>query len=203
MSESIDSKEILVVKREVILQTPPQPALNAVVTEIGENTFWTSLPRDGRQLLVLVENQTVKVGVSLKRGFYVAETFVLSIGKDRNKFYGLLKPDRFVISKERQFIRVDYPTNVLFKSGDLTANSTLVNFSAGGVMVYLVKDLEKIIDAGGQIDLHLNIDKNAFEVRVKPAWRKVYDNVLFAGFEFVDIPVYLQDNLDKLAIALS
>lgn len=203
MSESIDSKEILVVKREVILQTPPQPALNAVITEVEENIFWTNLPRDGRQLLVLFENQNVKMGVSLQRGFYMAETKVMAIGKEKNKFYGLAIPDQFVIAQERQFVRVDYPTNVLFKAGDLAANSTLVNFSAGGVMVYLVKDLEKIIESGKEIDLHLNIDKNAFEVRVKPAWRKTYDNILFAGFEFVDIPVNLQENLDKLAIALS
>lgn len=99
-------KEVLTLKKEIWLHTPPQPPLPAVVTGIEEGIFWTSLPRDGRQVLVLQENQRLKVGISLQKGFYMAETEVLATGKDKNKFYGLAIPEYFGISQERQFVRV-------------------------------------------------------------------------------------------------
>lgn len=199
----IETKEIITLKREVWLNTPPQPSLPATITGVEENLFWTNLPRDGRQVLVLLENQEVKVGVSLKNGFYMAGTRVVAIGKDNNKFYGLAIPDEFKISQERQFTRVDYPTNVLFKSGDLVAQSALVNFSAGGVLVYFVPELEKIVNSNQSIILHLNIDNLPFQVGVRMAWKKIYDNIPFAGFEFINITPLIQGNLVMLSMELT
>jgi len=128
----IVTKEIITLKREVWLNTPPQPSWPAMITGVEENIFWTNLPRDGRQVLVLLENQEVSVGVSLRKGFYIADTRVLHISKESNKFYGLALPDEFKIAQERQFTRVEYPTNVLFRSGDMVAQSALVNFPQEG-----------------------------------------------------------------------
>lgn len=180
-------KEVLTLKREIWLHNPPQPPLPAVVTGIEEGIFWTSLPRDGRQVLVLQENQRLKAGISLQKGFYVAETEVLAIGKDKNRFYGLAVPECFDISQERQFVRVQYPTNITFKSGDLTANTAMVNFSAGGVMVYLVPELDNIIRSGQKIIMHLNSFGIPIECEVRIAWKKDYDGIPFAGFEFINI----------------
>jgi len=199
----IETKEIITLKREVWLNTPPQPSLPATITGVEENLFWTNLPRDGRQVLVLLENQEVTVGVSLKNGFYMADTRVVAIGKDNNKFYGLAIPDEFRISQERKFTRVEYPTNVLFKAGDLVAQSALVNFSAGGVLVYFVPELEKIVKSNQSIILHLNIDSLPFQVEVRMAWKKVYDNIPFAGFEYVNITPLIQENLVMLSAELS
>ncbi|MFZ5648557.1 MAG: PilZ domain-containing protein [Bacillota bacterium] len=196
-------KEVITLKREVWLHTPPQLPLPALVNGIEEGIFWTSLPRDGRQVLVLQESQKVKVGVSLQRGFYVAETKVLAIGKDNKMFYGLAIPDHFEISQERQFVRVDYPTSITFKTANISANTTMVNFSAGGVMVYLVPELEKVIHSGQEIFVYLNIDGIQLESEVRMAWKKLYDNIPFAGFEFVNITYQAQENLVDLSRKLS
>lgn len=195
----IDSKEILRPKLEVILHTPPQPTFAATVTEIGEDIFWIDLPRDGRQMLVLQTNQRIKVGVSIKKDYYEAETAVLTVGKDKNKFYALVIPDKFHLAKERRYARVDYPVTVVFRAGDLTANSTLVNISAGGAMVYLVPDLVKVLDTGAPVLLSFKLEDRAFEVEVKLAWKKTYENIPFAGFEFAEIPADFIESLDKLA----
>jgi len=66
----IIGKEILTVSREIWLQSPPQPNYEAMVTEVDGNVFWTNLPREGHHVLVLSEKQSIKVGVSLRMGFY-------------------------------------------------------------------------------------------------------------------------------------
>ncbi|MCL5056713.1 MAG: flagellar brake protein [Actinobacteria bacterium] len=196
----LNSREILHPKTEITIHTPPQPAFVATISEVEENIFWINLPRDGRQILVLMENQRIMVGLSLKKGLYEAETTVVAVGRENNRFYGLAIPEKFVMSKERQFVRVDYPITVVLKAGELTANSTMVNFSAGGAMVYLVKDLEKILESGREISIHLKIENKSFAVSARPAWKKVYDSIPFAGFEFIDIPKDLQEALDNLAV---
>ncbi len=199
----IVTKEIITLKREVWLNTPPQPSWPAMITGVEENIFWTNLPRDGRQVLVLLENQEVSVGVSLRKGFYIADTRVLHISKESNKFYGLALPDEFKIAQERQFTRVEYPTNVLFRSGDMVAQSALVNFSAGGVLVYYVPELEKLVNSEQIITLHLDIDSLPFEVEVRMAWKKFYDGIPFAGFEYINITPFAQGKLVALSMELS
>lgn len=199
----LNSREILRPKTEITIHTPPQPAFMATVSEVEENVFWINLPRDGRQLLVLLENQRIMVGISHKKALYEAETTVVAVGGDNNRFYGLAIPEKFVKSKERQFVRVDYPITVVFQAGELTANSTMVNFSPGGAMVYLVKDLERILESGREISIHLKIENKSFEVKASPAWKKVYDGTTFAGFKFIDTPADLQEALDKMALEYS
>jgi len=77
----------------------------------------------------------------------------------------------------------------------------MVNFSAGGVMVYQVNELEKIIESGLDITANLNIDSSSFDVKVQLSWRKTYDNVLFVGFNFIDIPGHVQNALNILALS--
>jgi c-di-GMP-binding flagellar brake protein YcgR len=195
----IDSREVLHPKLEVTLHTPPQPAFTATVTEVDENVFWIDLPRDGRQMLVLLANQRINVGVSLKKGLYEAETAVVAVGRDKNKFYCLAIPEKFVLAKERQFARLDYPITVAFRAGQHTANSTLVNISEGGAMVYLVPDLIKIMDSGMEISLHLKLEDNTYAVKVRPAWKKTYDDLPYAGFEFLDMTADFTEALNNLA----
>ncbi|HBV95837.1 MAG: hypothetical protein JL50_11120 [Peptococcaceae bacterium BICA1-7] len=203
MNLNLNSKEILRPNTEITILTAPRPAFTATVSEVGENIFWINLPRDGRQILVLLENQRIIVCFSHKKALYEAETTVVAVGGDNNRFYGLALPENFVMSKKRQFARVDYPMTVVFKAGELTANSTMVNFSPGGAMVYLVKDLERILESGRDISLYLKINNKTFEVRAQPVWKKVYDNTTFVGFKFIDIPDDLQKTLDKLALDIS
>jgi len=199
----LNSREILRPKTEITIHTPPQPAFVATISEVEGNVFWINLPRDGRQILVLLENQRIMVGISHEKALYEAETTVTAVGGDNNRFYGLSIPEKFVKSKERQFVRVDYPITVVFQAGELTANSTMVNFSPGGAMVYLVKDLERILESGREISIHLKVANNSFEVKASPAWKKVYDGTTFAGFKFIDTPADLQEALDKMALDYS
>lgn len=199
----IDGKGIITVKREVWLQADPQPAICATITEVEEYIFWVGLPREGNQVLVLQENQRVKLGLSLPNGFYSAETSVAHLGKDYNKFYGLIIPEEFTESQERKFVRAHHSTNAIFKSGSLVVQTAVVNFSAGGAMVYLVPELEKVIASNEKITLQLTLDNIPFEIEVKPAWRKNYANIPFAGFEFVNITSRLQAALAMFSIKYS
>ncbi|OPY59632.1 MAG: hypothetical protein A4E55_00123 [Pelotomaculum sp. PtaU1.Bin035] len=199
----IDGKEVTVVKQEIWLQAPFQPSFAAIINEVGEKNFWTGLPREGGQILLLLENQKVKIGASLARGFYSAESRVIAIGEDNHKFYCFAIPDKFTKSQERQFLRVPIAANALFTAGNLVAQTALVNFSAGGVMVYLVPELEKILESNNKMTICLNINNIPLQLPVLLAWRKFYDNIPFAGFEFLDLTTSLQDALAGLAIKYS
>lgn len=196
----LNAKEIFTVKKEIWLHSQTQPALPAKITAIEDKIFWTNLPKEGSQVLVLLMDQPVKVGVSVSTGFFSADTKVAAIGTGKDKFYAFNLPEEFSQTQERKFIRVNHSETVLFKTDNLTARSALVNFSAGGLMVYLVPDLEKIMESGQDITLQLNIDKLPFELKVRPAWQKTYETIPFAGFEFVDITPRLQGALAMLAI---
>ncbi|AEF95221.1 type IV pilus assembly PilZ [Desulfotomaculum nigrificans CO-1-SRB] len=196
----IEGRDVIRAKREVLLEASPQPAMPSVITGVEDNMFWVSLPKEGNQVLVLQEGQKIKIGVSLSRGFYQSETTVLALGKNKDQFYGLAIPKEFSESQEGRFVRARHATNVLFKAGSLTAQTALVNFSAGGVMVYLVPQLTKILQSGHKITLTLNIDNLSFEQEVKLSWQKQYANIPFAGFEFVNISPQLQGVLAALSI---
>lgn len=192
-------KELITLKREVTLQVPHQPAFSAIINDVEENIFWTNLPRDNRQVLVLLENQKVTLGISVKRIFYTAETTLISLSKDRDKFYGLTIPEELNESLQRNSIRAYYANNVLFKTEDLPAQTAVVNFSAGGVMVYFVPELEKIVKSKKRITLTMSIEGFSFDVEVRFAWKKSYDNIPFAGFEFVNLTPRIQGALAILA----
>jgi c-di-GMP-binding flagellar brake protein YcgR len=195
--------ELISLKQQITLQVPFQPAMTATVTDVEGDLFWTNLPRDGRQVLVLLENQNVQVGISRNREFYTAETTVKALGKDKTRFYGLAIPDEFAETLKRGFIRAHYATNARFKSGDTIYQTAMVNFSAGGLMVYLVPELEKILQSGEKVAFYFEIEDLPFEVEVSLAWRKNYDNIPFAGFEFADITPQLQRALAVLAMEFS
>lgn len=199
----VEGKGIITVKRTVWLRTDLQPATDATITEVEESIFWVNLPRDGNQVLVLQENQEVKLGISLPDGFYSADTTVAHLGNDPKKFYGLKIPEELTESQERRFIRAHHSANVLFRSGDFKAQTAMVNFSAGGIMVYLVPELEKVIQANDKIMVQVSIDNIPFEVEVKQAWQKNYANIPFAGFEFINISSRLQAALAMFSLKYS
>ena len=195
----IIGKEILTVSREIWLQSPPQPNYEAMVTEVDGNVFWTNLPREGHHVLVLSEKQSIKVGVCLRMGFYQNDTIVEAVGNDNNKFYGLTIPDVLNKLKFRRYIRSYYTANIYIKTNTLLAQTTLVNFSAGGIMVYLVPELEEILQSGQKPIVHLNIDNYVLQLEIRLMWQRFYGDIPFAGFEFININPYTQDILVQLA----
>ena len=195
----IIGKEILTVSREVWIQSPPQPNYEAVVTEVEDNIFWTNLPREGHRVLVLSEKQSIKVGVCLRMGFYQGDTIVEAVGNDTNKFYGLAIPKVLDKHNIRRYIRAKYKATVYIKTNTLLAKTTLINFSAGGIMVYLVPELEVILQSGQKPIVLLRIDDYELQLEIRPVWQRFYDNVPFAGFEFVDIDMQVREVLTKLA----
>ncbi len=196
-------KEIITPKQKIILQADIQPPFNAMVTKVEPDYFWVNLPKEGNQVLVLQKNQRVKVGVSLPQGFYQAETMVGILGTQTDTFYGLHMPEILLDSQERRFLRAHHSTNILFWSGALQTQSALVNFSAGGMMVYLVPKLEEILHSKQPIKAQMQIDDFPFELDVKLAWRKHYDNIPFAGFQFINLSSRLQGSLTLLSVRLN
>ncbi|MDI6710175.1 MAG: PilZ domain-containing protein [Bacillota bacterium] len=194
------TKDVITEKRRVWLQTSFQAALPAVVTAVEEDVFWTTLPREAGQVLVLQENDRVRMGVSLNDGFYTAETEVKAVGDGGDKFYGLAKPAELVRTQHRQFMRLSTVTDALFTAGELQARTVLVNVSAGGLMVYLVPDLQRIIQSGGEMRVKFSVDNAAFDLPVHNVWQKSYDHVPFAGFQFLQIPPALRLKMAELCL---
>ncbi|MDI6905904.1 MAG: PilZ domain-containing protein [Thermoanaerobacterales bacterium] len=194
------TKDVITEKRRVWLQTSFQAALPAVVTAVEEDVFWTTLPREAGQVLVLQENDRVRMGVSLNDGFYTAETEVKAVGDGGDKFYGLAKPAELVRTQHRQFMRLSTVTDALFTAGELQARTVLVNVSAGGLMVYLVPDLQRIIQSGGKMRVKFSVDNAAFDLPVHNVWQKSYDHVPFAGFQFLQIPPALRLKMAELCL---
>lgn len=196
----ISATEILTLKQEVWLQANIQPAFAAKITEIDNNLFWVNLPKEGHQVMVLLKDQPLKVGISYPKGFYHAETTVGALGHQSNRFYGLVIPHAFEESQERRFTRAHHYTNVFLTSGQEQVQTALVNFSAGGMMVYLVPSLEKMLQSGQNIRANWTIEDFPFELDVELAWRKNYDNIPFAGFSFRNITPRMQGALSMLSI---
>lgn len=197
---TMGTKDVITEKRRVWLQTSFQAALPAVVTAVEEDVFWTTLPREAGQVLVLQENDRVRMGVSLNDGFYTAETEVKAVGDGGDKFYGLAKPAELVRTQHRQFMRLSTVTDALFTAGELQARTVLVNVSAGGLMVYLVPDLQRIIQSGGKMRVKFSVDNAAFDLPVHNVWQKSYDHVPFAGFQFLQIPPALRLKMAELCL---
>lgn len=132
-----EEKDVIKVNKEVIIHTSCQVEFKATITDVAENLFWIGLPRQDGQVLMLQENQQLTIRIPMQYGFYSAETKLEATGSGYNKFYGLAIPDTFSKKQVRHFLRTSHAANVKFRSGNITAQTTLVNFSAGGVMVYL------------------------------------------------------------------
>jgi len=199
----VDVKNIICVKQEVNLQVFSQIEFKAIITEVDEKLFWIGLPRIEGQVLMLQKKQKVKVSVSMRYGFYSAETTLEEIGKDFTKFYGLAIPEHFDKKQKRQYVRAKYATNVKFSSGNLAVQTTLVDFSAGGMMVYMVPMLVKVLRSGDDIYSSFQINNVSFNVKVRLAWIKNYDNIPYAGFEFLYLLPGVRKELEALAAAYS
>ena len=66
-------------------------------------------------------------------------------------------------------------------------------------MVYLVPELEEILQSGQKPIVHLNIDKYVLQLEIRLMWQRFYGDIPFAGFEFININPYTQDILAQLA----
>ncbi len=196
-----EEKIMITEKQEVWIREMAQPcALPTTVTKVEDEIFWIGLPRHGGQVLMLLENQPIQVSASYQKSFFCGNSKVVTIGKDFDRFYGLTKPEKFNPTRERRFIRADYPAKVIFRSKNRTTETVLVNFSAGGVMVYSTPELEQIIESNNKTTLSLKISKYDFELEVQPSWRRKIGNNTFAGFEFTDLIPALQGALAALAV---
>ncbi|GBF31996.1 type IV pilus assembly PilZ [Desulfocucumis palustris] len=188
-------------KQEVWLREISQPgAIPTTVTKVEGEIFWIGLPRHGGQVMMLLENQPVQVSVSYQKSFFCGDSKVAAIGKDFDKFYGLTIPEEFNPTRERRFIRANYPVKVIFRTDDLSTQTVLVNFSAGGAMVYSTPEIEKIINSNIKATMSLRISNYDFKLEVQPAWLRKVGDKAFAGFEFTDLMPALQGALAALAV---
>lgn len=195
-----ETGHLIIEKQQVWLQTPFQAAMPAAVTAIEGDLFWTTLPREGGQVLILQPGEKVMVGVSVSDGFYTAETEVRAVAEDDERFYGLAMPQEFQQTQHRQFARLPVAKNVVFSAGSLTAQTTLINISSGGMMVYLVPALNAIIQSGQPIHVRFKLNNTPFYLPVRQAWRKTYDHIPFAGFQFQKSPPALRLKMAQLCI---
>ncbi|GAB6158323.1 hypothetical protein JCM39194_15230 [Desulfotomaculum varum] len=196
----IDALEILAVKKEILLPVPPFFEYKAVITDIEDNLFWINLPKQEGQVLVLQEKQHLEIRVPMRYGLYSANTSVVKIAKDQTRFYGLSVPDRFQKLQARQFLRADHATNVLFSCGSETAQTSMLNFSEGGCMVYITPSLEKILQNNdAEFKVSFQVKEECFSVLARLAWRKITDYTPYAGFQFINLPASQQQKLADLA----
>lgn len=196
----VKAKEVIVVKKEVMLQISNQPEFKAVITEVEEGIFWIGLPRLDGQILMLQKNQKLKIRIPMRYGFYSAETELVAVGENNKKFYGLAIPEDFTKTQERQYVRAFHTTSVTFTSGSVSVQTALVNFSAGGLMVYLTPPLERILESGNDIVISFQVEDQMFRLNACLSWRKSYDNIPYAGFEFSYILPGIQKRLDMAAL---
>ncbi|MDF9407940.1 PilZ domain-containing protein [Pelotomaculum isophthalicicum JI] len=193
-----NENDIIVVKQEVNLQVSEQIEFKAIVTEVDEKLFWIGLPRINGQVLMLQEKQRVKVSLVKPSAFYSAETSLEEIGTDSSKFYGLAIPEHFG-QKKRKFLSAKYATNVKFSTGKQSVQTTLVKFSAGGLTAYMVPDLAKMLQSGDDIYASFRISNVSFNIKVRLASLKSYDNIHYCGFEFLYLLPGVRKELDTLA----
>jgi len=196
----ITGKEIIIVNRKIWLQVFHQSNYEANITNLEENIFWINLPQENKQPLILTIKQNIKVSVTLEVEHYTSETTVEAIGNDIHKFYGLLIPDNFTKSGERKFRRTLFSSNVRFEANYLITPTTIIDFSPGGIQVYVTPKLEEILQSKDKLFVHLQIDGNRFQIEVRLAWQKKYSNINLAGFEFINTNHLLRDKLSSLAL---
>jgi len=197
---TMKGRDILTERHQIWMQTPFQAPLPALVTAVEDDVFWTNLPREAGQVLVLQENDRVRVGISLSDGYYTAETEVRAIGGGGDRFYGLAMPQELTRTQHRQFMRLPAVTDAFFTAGDLQARTAMVNLSAGGMMVYLVPDLQKILESGREMRVQFTLDGTPFDLPVRKVWQKSYDHIPFVGFQFLQSPPALRLKTAELCL---
>ena len=182
----INGKKIIIVNHKISLYASHQPSYEATITKVEENLFWINLPHQNKQPLILTIKQNIKIGVAIQLGYFTSETTVETIDNNINKFYGLLIPDNFTKSGERKYRRSHFSNNVIFKTDYFMALTTMIDFSAGGIQVYVTPELERILQSKDKIIVYLQISGDSLHAEVRLAWQKEYSNLPVAGFEFIN-----------------
>ena len=182
----INGKELIIVNHKISVQAFHQPNYEATITKLEDNLFWINLPQQNKQPLILTIKQNVKIGVAMRLGIYTSETTVETIDNDINKFYGLLVPDNFTKTGERKYRRSLFSNNVTFKTDYFMALTTMIDFSAGGIQVYVTPELEKILQSKDEIFVYFQIGGESLHTEVRLAWQKKNNNLPVAGFEFIN-----------------
>jgi c-di-GMP-binding flagellar brake protein YcgR len=192
----IHGKDILAVNHKICITPANQSTHEAIITSIEENIFWINFPSNNKQPLFLTIKQNVEISTALKLGLYTGNTTLEKLNNDSKKFYGFLIPDNFIKTRARKYRRSLYSNNLTFKAGNLTALTTMIDFSAGGVQVYLTPNMENIINSKHKIFVSLQIENNSFYSEVRLSWQNKTKNIPIAGFEFIN-----NDNLPGGKIA--
>jgi len=195
---AVDNELLIKKGREAWFKTYFQPSIAATIYRVEKDRFWTNLPRCEGQVLMLQENQSVEVGISHSEGFYSAETRLIGIENTYERFYCFAIPDHFERAQERQFLRASHAATVFFQTVGAEAQTTLINFSAGGVMVFLVPNVQKVIDTGKDITITIGFEEATIKSPVVFSWKKTYDNIPFAGFEFRNIDEATRETIDGM-----
>ncbi|AEG62011.1 flagellar brake domain-containing protein [Desulforamulus ruminis] len=195
----IPGEKLIVVKQEVIIRTTDQPSFATTVSEVEGGNFWIKLPREGSQVLMLRVGQKVTVSVSLLQGYYTASTRIVALGEQFKDFYALAIPNEFTRTEEARFVRSNYSANVRFERDGQAVQTSLVNFTAEGMMVYLVPDLESLLQKPSSEPLYVILDFLKRKIPVRLSWQEVRNNISFAGFQFMNLPAAVVEEIDELA----
>ncbi|SHL03709.1 PilZ domain-containing protein [Desulforamulus aeronauticus] len=190
--------------KKIWLRVPGKEVVETQISAVENNIVWLNLPRKDGQILMLEKAETVDIGFSYSDGFYSAETKVAEIGITHGKVYGLSIPKEFVREQRRYFVRSKYSTKVLFTSESKYKITTeLFNFSAGGLRVYVTPEFEAMLQNEKFYWVDFQIEKKTFSLPTELVWLKYMDNILNAGFKFIQIREKDQEVLMALAIKYS
>lgn len=190
--------------KKIWLRVSGKDVVETEISAVENNIVWINLPRKDGQILILEKNENVDIGFSYTDGFYTAETRVEEIGSSHGKVYGLLQPEDFVREQRRYFVRSKYSTQVRFTSQTKYKITTeIFNFSAGGLRVYVTPEFEVILQSEKYYWVDFSIDDKTFSLPVELVWLKYMDNILNAGFKYIQIRERDQENLMSLAIKYS
>lgn len=190
--------------KKIWLRVPGKDVVETEISAVENNIIWLNLPRKDGQILILEKDETVDIGFSYSDGFYSAATKVTEIGTAHGKVYGLLIPNEFIREQRRYFVRSKYSSKVLFTSQTKYKITTeLYNFSAGGLRVYVTPEFDVILENEKYFWVEFTIEERTFSLPVELVWKKYMDNILNAGFKFIQIREKDQETLMALAIKYS
>lgn len=197
----LEIKEVITRNREIQLLVPPLPYYKTEITDVEQDLFWVKFPKNEGQVLILQQRQNIEIRVSTMFGLYGADTKLITVGSNPEKYYGLSIPKELINVQERQFVRVDCTSHVSFSADNVTTQTAMINFSEGGVMVYVTPSLEETLKKDQDVVVCFTIRENTFQTRARLSWRRSTDNVHYAGFEFIEIPPKERKKLAALTAA--
>lgn len=190
--------------KKIWLRVPGKDVVETEISAVENNIIWLNLPRKDGQILILEKDETIDIGFSYSDGFYSAATKVTEIGTAHGKVYGLLIPNEFIREQRRYFVRSKYSSKVLFTSQTKYKITTeLYNFSAGGLRVYVTPEFDVILENEKYFWVDFTIEERTFSLPAELVWKKYMDNILNAGFKFIQIREKDQETLMALAIKYS